>query len=200
MNRNLLLTGIICFALSAVFICFWILNNFIHGVEFNEFTAYSDLVVVEWIVLIFYEIIFLKYFQSKKYKAAFVTSLISAITFMVVYASVFTFFKGVGSGAFINLFFTIHLIAAITFSLSLVFSKASERPILKYTGVLSAVVGFIVLSTHVYGLNLAEGATLNMVLEIQLWSSRFGDALILILFALNFYQELKQEQGLAFTV
>lgn len=196
MNKNLYLTAIICFTVSTVFVCFWILNNLRDGVAFNEFTAYPDLVVVDWVVLILCEVILLKYFHAKKYKVAFVTSLISAITFMVLYTSVFTFFRGEGSGEFINQIVTVHLIAAITYSLSLVRSKASERPLLKQAGVLGTVVGCVVLSTHVVGLNLNEGALLHAVISLNLWVGRLG-GLILIFYVLNFYQELRMVQKLA---
>lgn len=195
MNRNLYLAGIICFILSIIFVCLWIINSFVYGIEFTEFVAFPNMVVVDWVIIVFCEIILLRYFHLKKYKVAFTASLISGITFMVLYTSVFTFFKGVGSGTFINLIVAIHLIAAITFSFSLVFSKASERPTLKYAGILGIVVGSIVLSTHMFGLNLVEGATLNIVLEIQFWSSRIGDALILMFYILNFYQEWKSDSS-----
>lgn len=197
MNRNLYLLAIVCFCTSIAFISFWSFNNLMHGLEFNEFTAFPDLVVVEWIVIMLYDLLLLKYFLAKKYKAAFLTSLISLITFMVLYTSVFTFFKGLGSGEFINQILTIHLIAVITFSLCLVLTKASERPLLKTTGYLGAVVGSIVLATHIYGLNLVEGETLNLLLNTQLWTSRLGDALILTFFTLNFYQELQNDQKFA---
>ncbi|WP_421765348.1 hypothetical protein [Ekhidna sp.] len=194
MNRNLYMAAIISYGIALVFMFFWIFNNLVGGLAFNEFTTHPDLVVVDWVIMILCELLLLKYFHAKKYKVAFVTSLISMITFMVLYTSVFSFYKGIGSGELINLFVSVHLVAAITFSVGLVLSKASKQKILKLAGALGIVLGSIVLLTHIYGLNLAKGETLNLILAIQLWTSRFGDALILIFLILNFYQEIKHEQ------
>ncbi|MEP1032608.1 hypothetical protein [Ekhidna sp.] len=198
MNKNLYLSAITCFTISIVFTSYWTFNNLMDGMAFNEFITYPDLVVADWVIMILCEVLFLKYFHAKKYRVAFATGLISAITFMVLYSSVFTFHKGVGSGEFINLIVTVHLIAMITFSISLVLSNASKQKFLKQAGALGIVIGGIVLSTHVIGL-LVNGETLNLMLVIQLWTSRLGDTLILIFYVLNFYHEFRNDQKFAMT-
>lgn len=197
MSRNLYIAGIIVFTIAGLFSCFWLFNSFIHGTEFTEFVAFPDLTIIDGVNILILEIIFLVYLHLKKYKVAFAFSLLSTITFLVLHTTVFMFYRGVGSGDFINLIVTIHLVAVTMLSLTLIRSKASERPLLKTAGYLGAVVGCIILPTHVVGVYMPEGTTLDMLININMWVGRLG-GLIVIFYILNFYQEMKQ--GKAFGV
>lgn len=191
MQSNLYKAGIATLSVSLVLACFWIVNHMIQGFEFNEFTAYPTLVVIDGVIALIFEIIFLSYLFSKGYKTTLVINLFTVVTFLVLYSWVYIFYTyNVGTGYLINYVATVHFIGGIIFYLSLVFTKASERPLLKKMGVVGAVVVSVILITHVAGLNLAEGAILDVVLNINLWTSRIGE-LVVIFFILNFYDELK---------
>ncbi|MEP1032384.1 hypothetical protein [Ekhidna sp.] len=193
MNRNAYLAGIIWLSIIAIFSCFWIANSLIHGTDFNEFVSFPKLVVIDGISVLLCEIILLIYFHAKKYKITFAFSLLSTITFLVLFTTVYLFYNGIGTGVFINLIVTIHLLAVTMFSLTLMSSKASDRPLLKTAGNLGAIAGFIILLTHVVGVYMPEGATLDLIININMWVGRLG-GLIVIFYILNFYQEMKQKQ------
>ncbi|MEO9484709.1 MAG: hypothetical protein ABJG47_14720 [Ekhidna sp.] len=196
MHRNLYITGIIVFTIVGLFGCFWLFNSLIHGTEFTEFVAFPNLTIIDGINVLILEIVFLVYLHLKKYKVAFAFSLLSAITFLILYSTVYLFYQGVGAGDSINLIVTIHLVAVTLFSLSLIFSKSSERPLLKTAGYLGAVVGLIILPTHVVGVYMPEGATLDILIYIGMLVGRLG-GLIVIFYILNFYQELRSEVNAA---
>jgi hypothetical protein len=197
MHLNVHLVGIIWFSVNVLFVCFWTINHLAYGTQFNEFVTFPNLVVIDGIILLFCEVIFLKYFHTKGYKIAFILSLVSAITFLVLYTAVYSFFaRGIGSGGLINIVASLHLIAVTMFSLGLVFSKASEQPLLKKAGYVGAVVGLIILFTHVAVLNMPEGDMQNGLININTWFGRLG-GLIAIFYILNFYQEFKGEIGAA---
>lgn len=197
MDRRVYIAGIICLWVFVLFSCFWTVNNLIHGIEFNEFVSFPKLVVIDGINILLFEIIFLLYCHSKNYKIAFGLSFLSTITFTVLYTAVYLFFDyDVGSGYFIDFVLIVHLTAVIIFSLGLVFSKISERSLLKKAGYIGAVIGLVVLSIHVVGLNMQEGATLDVLFYIQMLVGRLG-GLTVIFYILIFFQELKSQKNTA---
>lgn len=191
MNRNIYIVGIIVFAIAGLFGCFWLYNSLIYGTEFSEFVTFPKLTIIDGANILLLEIIFLIYLHRKKYNVAFAFSLLSAITFLVLYTTVYLFYSGVGTGDSINLIVTIHLLAVTMFSLSLIRSKASERPLLKTAGYLGAVVGFIILPVHMVGVYMPEGSTLELFININMWVGRLG-GLIVIFYIMNFYRELNE--------
>lgn len=119
-------------------------------------------------------IIMLKYLHYKRYSVAFKWLLISLTTFLGNYA---VEIAGV-SQSLISATVYLHFATAGAFYVSLIFSKAAERPHLKKAG----IVGFLIACTLI--LTMVGG-----LFKVYAWVSILG-GFIAIFYLQNFYHEV----------
>ncbi|WAC15244.1 carboxylesterase family protein [Dyadobacter pollutisoli] len=132
----------------------------------------------------------LQYFWYKSYKAAFVFGLISAVVnlwqYILIYnILLFRSLQQIYIGSCVVL-----LSVGILSGLSLIFSNANEKPLLKWAGVVSVILGPVLLVTMLWSVNTLDVPFRTLLEKIHRGVSILG-VLAPILFLLNLRSESK---------
>lgn len=146
------------------------------------------------LISLLWVIIILKYYYYKKYWLAFSTGLVTTIAYL---AQTFSFYHLVAEREQSEYHAFLMMLAVATgllYAVSLIFSEAGKRQWLKWAGVSIFFFKLLELILYVRVMDSAD-VQLHMETENYLqWAAFFGN-FILILFILNFRNELKELKG-----
>jgi predicted esterase len=148
-----------------------------------------------WIVLCAFIFIItsfalLQYLWYKSYRTAFIFGLIATIVNLWMYVLIYNLMIYRDLQKFYVTSGVIVLSTGTLYGLSLVFSRASKKPLLKWAGIVSAIIGPIMIATMLWSVN-AQDIPLKLLLEkIHRWASVVG-ILASVMFLLNLRNEAK---------
>lgn len=116
----------------------------------------------------------LTYLYVKQYKAAFVTGMLSAIAVVALLLVTFLFLMARANLAYMIPLQIIVIVTGIVYSLSLLFSRSSERPWLKVLGIVGLIAGCIFGFILIWGLTTSGLAPRSSLYSVMLWLSLIG--------------------------
>jgi pimeloyl-ACP methyl ester carboxylesterase len=132
----------------------------------------------------------LQYFRYKSYRAAFAFGLISTIANLWFYVLIYNLLLYRELQKFYLNSSVMVLSAGTLYGLSLAFSKANEKPLLKWAGLVSAILGPILIATILWSVNSQDIALKLLMEKIHHGVSLAGIAAP-VMFLLNLRNESK---------
>lgn len=132
----------------------------------------------------------LKYFYYKKYRFAFIFGVVSTI---ITLGQGILFYVVLGTARWQGLYIPFVLLSVgtgIVHALILIFSTASERPLLKTTGVLMLVFGVLLAAALIGTLSSQDGGVRTTFDNVIQWTL-LAESLIPVLLILNFSSEIR---------
>jgi pimeloyl-ACP methyl ester carboxylesterase len=193
MNRNLYQLGIFLFAVSVVCGLLQSILHFLLGGHMYYLQPFANWFLVATAISFLSTLILLKYFQDKQYRIAFragaVFTLVAITHSTFVYVILILVARQLQGFVLYGLF--ILLVTGSIFALTLIFSKAGEKPWLKAAGILILILYAFLGSAIAWGTIIGNVSLGGKMQTIEQWFSMVANA-IPLLFIANFAQELRR--------
>lgn len=194
MNNNLLRTGIFSGAMIIALILFDIISRLTYGGGLLDYPFNPNWFVAVVIFHIIDYLVLLNYFHSKGYSVARTVGWVAFLILLCFYFFTFQQILGISS-IWYDITGFLALGAGLLFNLGIIFSKASERILLKRAGQWSFVITLALLLISIMVRTTSNEEMLVTLSEWYLWLSVLS-TLTIIYYILNFYRELKSGQKL----
>lgn len=191
MNRNF-------YRLSIFFTGLYVAINFFHaiiqsqqGARILYLRAFMPWFFLEAVINFAALAVLARYYQQKKYKAAFSIAVILGIASLFYFVVTYHLLTGNVLAAHYSTAYQLLLLAGMVHAVVVTFSNVSERPWLKAAGILGFILGVIHLSVF-WGIIYSQSFSIRDALaKAQLWIALVGNSL-LALYIMNFWDELKK--------
>lgn len=131
-----------------------------------------------------------RYYQQKKYKAAFLMTVVMGLAYLFYFVVVYQMLTGNNVTAYYSTTYQLMLLAGMVHAVVLIFSNVRERTWLKAAGVFGFIFGIIQFSVFLGVMNSQSFRLRETLEEVQLWVALMSSSL-LMLFIMNFWDELK---------
>jgi len=138
-------------------------------------------------------VIIQRYYYEQKFRLPFLAGILAAAVSLCYYIIIYEMQNFRELEKFYMPTIYIGLIAGILYGLSLIFSKASERPWLKAAGVLLTIGGLIFVSTMTLN-EFSQDFRLKIALQNVNQVTSWAMVLVSVFFILNFLSELNQQK------
>ena len=189
------------FLLSIFFTGLLIFTGFISSIIYLQLDSlfYFQDSFLPWFFLVtlislLWVTIILKYYYYKKYWLAFFTGLITVIASLAHTFSFYNLLAEREQSSYHAFLIALAVATGILYAVSLIFSEAGKRQWLKWAGIFTFFFKLLELILYVRVMNSVD-VQLHMETENYMqWTVFFGN-FILILFILNFRNELKELKG-----
>jgi hypothetical protein len=136
-------------------------------------------------------LVLLKYYRHKKYEFTFWSALVSTLAVVFQFFIVFAILMGVRE--LVTYYYMVVLVVlatGIVNSISLIFSDAGKRPLLKTTGIITLILGLVITSAIIWSITPPDVKKNATAEKIHQWASLVG-SLVPILLIMNFSEERK---------
>lgn len=135
--------------------------------------------------------ILLKYYHYKKYRAAFLMVIVTAIISLCHFVITYSMLTGDSTlTGYYTITYVLVMATSILFALVLVFSRTAERPWLKVAGIFAITHSITIMATFIWTIN-AQSLHVRAALEaVHRWGGATA-SLILVLYIVNFLSEMK---------
>lgn len=188
MNRDLYTAGIFFSAVTIVLHFLFAVGYLTYGPPWFVSGSYLGLYTVLGINAFLGDIILIKYLHYKKFLVAFTILLIAVFLGFVVYFNGYQSLSGGKRLEYINAIILVSMGSGLVFHLSLIFSKVTERPLLKLVGIFGSFIGVIFLTIHIVIWTNRSAPTVELWEEISLWVNVIA-SLLSILYIKNYFKE-----------
>ncbi len=166
-------------------------RSFLHfelGAQLYALPSLGQWWVVEYLVSLLWSLILLKYFHFKQFRFTFwvmaVAIAASLYHFILLYALLTT--RELNTPYLVATFLVSGI--GILYAISLIFSKAGQRPWLKAAGIFSCLLGVAGMSALIWALQSIAIRQNGTMETIELWGTLLG-SLVPVLYFMNFWKE-----------
>jgi hypothetical protein len=190
MNKSQYNLLIFLSGLHIVISLFQALIYFQLGPQLYTLDAFVNWFILTVVMFVVDSFLLLKYYRHKEYSFAFTVGIIAAIASFCFFIIAYNTITTRELAPYYTPGYILVLVTGMLHGVSMVFSKAGERPYLKIAGVFAVVVGLISLPLFILA-SREQDAYLRITYEkIILWTS-LAESFIPLLLIKNFLDELK---------
>jgi len=189
MTRNFYSAAIFFTAVYFLLHCFlFIISFFRLGEQMIGMPILTPWVTLQFLLLLFWSLVMLKYYHAKQYRLTFWVVVISMAAYVFQFVLLRIFLRTYELSVYYIPSYYLVLGMDTLYGISLLFSQARKRRWLKLAGIVMTLAGLIMIVSYIWGMNSFDARANGTVEEIQRWG-----LLIYIMslgfFMLNFYRE-----------